>query len=71
MINSERRVYSPATGKWHFEGFVNQALLRGLEQKGPNAGRDLRPSMIWKDLGCRSRELVRGIPAHQREGLLN
>lgn len=61
MINSERRSYSPATGNWQLQGFVNQALLRGLEVKGPDAGRDLRHSMIWTDLGARARELVKGM----------
>lgn len=71
MINSERRVYSPISKSWSLHGFVNQALLRGLEIKGPNAGRDLRPFMIWTDLGSRARELVRGFEANTADGLLS
>jgi len=76
IMNSECRLvrvveYGPRTidgvpalrlPTWKYVGFLNQALLRGFEKKGQDAGKDLKPTMGWWQLGARARELVEGIP---------
>jgi hypothetical protein len=43
-------------------GGLNQALLRGFEKKGQEAGQDLKPTMGWWELGARAQELVLDVP---------
>jgi hypothetical protein len=65
IMNSECRCPLTVAGilkKWDYVGFLNQALLRGYEKKGIFAGDDLKPTMTWRDLGARARELVTGLP---------
>jgi len=75
IMNSECRVvriveYGPRTidgvpalrlPTWKLVGFLNQSLLRGFEKKGIDAGKDLKPTMGWWQLGARARELVEGV----------
>jgi hypothetical protein len=64
IMNSECRTPYEVDGivRWDRVGFINQALLTGYEKKGIYAGEDLKPSMTWRDLGARARELVEDLP---------
>jgi hypothetical protein len=56
IINSELRRYYE--GEWHFEQFVNFALLWGYGRKGADAGEDLKPKMMPDELSARCNSLV-------------
>jgi len=70
IMNSEGRLATqPSSGDgegvvtWKQVTFLNQALLRGFEKKGTNAGEDLKPTMGWWQLGPRAQELCYKAPS--------
>lgn len=60
QMNSE--CYQLTDGVYTRVGSLNPSLAFGLERKGIEAGKDLRPDMAWGELGDRARELIEGVP---------
>lgn len=69
IMNSECRVCEQLKDSvnWKYVPYINQALMRGFEKKGLLAGQDLKPSMSYRELGARCRELVYGM--HQEKAV--